>query len=565
MLACVAVVAIYAVSLAAFQADERRTATARASLYDSSLRAEVARFRHLPPILAEDVQVRNVAQGAPPSGLNTRLARFAAQAGVDAIYLMDRTGETIAASNAGTTLSFLGQSYGFRPYFQAALSGEEGTFYGIGATTRRPGYFIASPVRATSGDIAGVLALKLDLGELSDSWRAGGEKVMLVNSDGIVVLASDPAWLYHTLSPLSDARRAEIASERQFADEPLPVLAWAATGDAILWLDGQRYTRVVRANLPEGWSLHYLGPLQPAASRALLTALLAVLLAGAFLVGAQRRRARATTRALSASREAEAQLRRTNAQLAHEIDERKIAETKLRRTQRELERASKLAALGHLAASVTHELGQPIAAMKNHLLAAELGGNRVAPALSGLVERMEGITRQLKFFARPGNDQFGAVEMPEVLDTALDLVGPSFADVAFVTDVAADDDLVVRGDRLRLEQIVVNLLRNAAEAASDTTAPQRVDIGLNRDADGGVRLSVVDSGPGLNGQSIEALSEPFVSTRASGEGMGLGLAISMEIAQEHDGSLTARDRTHGTGAEFVLRLPAGTMEQVAAQ
>ncbi len=140
---------------------------------------------------------------------------------------MDGDGQTIAASNFDRPGSFLGQNYGFRPYFREAIAGGTGRFHAIGATTGLPGYFIADPVRGADGEIAGAIAIKVDLSVLEESWRNSGEQVLLANADGVVLLASDPAWQYRALYPLSEAQRAEIEAARQFTGQPLDPLDWS--------------------------------------------------------------------------------------------------------------------------------------------------------------------------------------------------------------------------------------------------------------------------------------------------------------------------------------------------
>ena len=138
---------LFEVSYRFFKSQELDKAEARLSLYTNAVEAELENFAHLPFLLSLDPVVTRTLAGSDPEALNKRLARIAQSAGVDAIYLMDASGLTIAASNARSANSFVGQNYGYRPYFQAAQRGELGEFYGIGATTGIPGYFYAMAVR----------------------------------------------------------------------------------------------------------------------------------------------------------------------------------------------------------------------------------------------------------------------------------------------------------------------------------------------------------------------------------------------------------------------------------
>ena len=221
-------IGVFLISLGFFRSEEAAKAEGRLSLYRSMVISEIERFSHLTYVLARDSHVIATAADGATGALDQRLAAFADKSGLDAIYLMRPDGVTIAASNAGTPESFVGQDYGFRPYFQTALAGGQGRFYGIGATTGLPGYFIADPVRGPGGGLLGVIAIKLDLTELEDIWRAAGEQVLLANRDGVVLLSSDPGWRYRALNPLGEAQRARIARDRQFPGRrsPARLAAW---------------------------------------------------------------------------------------------------------------------------------------------------------------------------------------------------------------------------------------------------------------------------------------------------------------------------------------------------
>ncbi len=549
-----------------FDSVELQRAQSRVTLYRSTLISALERYQHLPFVLAHDAYVLRGAEGVGRDALNRRLASFAAQADLDAIYLMDRTGLTVAASNHDQDLTFLNQNYGFRPYFLAALAGERGQFFGIGATTSRPGYFIAEPVRNGDGAIIGVVALKLDLSGLERAWSDGGETVFVSNGDGIVLLSSEPSLRYRALEPLTDKRRRDIEARKQFGQEALDPLDWTQSGPDRVGLDGVSHLHVTAPIPGSDWVLHFLSPERDVLTRAWLVVVGAAILAVVISAGGLYLRIRRVRESLAESQAARRKLQAANIDLAREIEERRAAERSLEKAQRELARASKLAALGQLAASVTHELGQPISAMKNYLAAAEMDfqpgeQNETFTRLNAVVGRMERLTQQLRFFARPSvagtaREALGPVDVKDVWREAFALIEPDMdaAGIRLETDFP-DRPVMVHGDRMRLEQVVVNLCRNAVLAMRD--APER-RLTVRIDCAGDkARLAIRDTGPGLGGRTVEALQEPFVTTRASGEGMGLGLAISAAIVKEHDGRMTAQDAPAetGGGAEFIVALP----------
>ena len=195
--------------------------------------------------------------------------------------------------------------------------------------------------------------------------------------------------------------------------------------------------------------------------------------------------------------------------------------------------------------------------MRNYLTAAELEADpqatELATNLGRIVQRMESITKQLRFFASPGDQNLEMFDLKDAVHGALNLVEHDVS----ANDITLDLDLspepgAIRGNRFRIEQVVVNLLRNAIAAMQDSDQ-RRLALKLDMTA-AAANLSVLDTGHGLDGATIETLREPFHSTRASGEGMGLGLAISAAILREHGGELLAADRREG-GAVFTLRIP----------
>ncbi len=539
-----------------FTTDELATAQGQLSLYRSTVIAELERHSHLTHILARDTFVTTAVEGAGTGPLNDRLEDFSDKSGLDAIYLMANSGVTIAASNHALPSSFVGQNYAFRPYFKNALQGTQGRFYAIGTTTGLPGYFIADAVRDRAGQIRGVIAIKKSFSELEDSWSKAGEQVILSDQNGVVLLASHPNWRYRTLHLLDDARKKEIAITRQFPGQSLEPLDWHDGPDNHATIAGDERLHLVANDLPNGWQLHYFANDDRAVARTWLATALIVVLAATLLIAFQIQRARRISRALQRAKQEEAQLRQTNAVLAVEIADRKQAQDQLHHAQKELEQASRLAALGELSASVTHELGQPIAAMRNHLAAAELNpsnAGNLSTNIADLVTRMEGITRQLKFFASSGEDPFEDFDLGEALAASLKLMAPNIEHThTQISQELPAAPVLFRGNRLRIEQVMTNLLRNAVDAAENHERPQlTLRLGGN---DHACWFEVQDNGHGLGAATLADLQEPFVTTRESGRGMGLGLAISAKIIKDHGGTMSARNTETG-GAVFRVDLP----------
>jgi two-component system C4-dicarboxylate transport sensor histidine kinase DctB len=276
---------------------------------------------------------------------------------------------------------------------------------------------------------------------------------------------------------------------------------------------------------------------------------------------------RAWSRSLSFQRES-AELRMLNARLQREIAEREKVQKDLEVAELTLAQSSKLAALGEMSAAVSHELNQPLAAMKTYLAGARLLLQRKRPdeALSSfqriddLIERMGAITRQLKSYARKGGEAFEEVDLRACVSSALAMMEPQLkARVVKISRGIPRQPVLVMADRIRLEQVIINLLRNALDATKDVKGPQ-IDILLS--AGETATLTVRDNGHGIT--DLDNLFEPFYTTKRPGEGVGLGLAISSGIVTDLGGRLTARNG-EGGGAVFEVQLPILGNKQEAAE
>ncbi|MCR9236278.1 MAG: ATP-binding protein [Alphaproteobacteria bacterium] len=543
-----AIALVFFVSQTYFRSLDQETAQSRLSLFERSLNETLSRFQHLPFVLARDATVQEVLGGEPNTRLNRRLSAFAREAELEAIYLMDLSGLVISASNYDKTPSFLGKNYGFRPYFKAAAAGGRGNYFGVGATTGRPGYFVSEPVRAADGSTIGIIAIKLDASELQKSWEEGDEAVLATNNDGIVVLASDRTWLYRTINHLEPQQLEAIRLSKQFGNVNVVPLPWKEEGPASVELLGNTYTLASTDAAFLDWKIHYLLNGARAYERTILATTVFGSLIALLMGFAAYLRSKRIQSALVASQSDRQQLVHANRQLES--------------AQAELARASKLAALGQLSASVVHELGQPISALRNYLTAEEISTDATSlPTLNKLVavvSRMENITRQLRFFTRPGDEAFDVVRVDDVISDCLELTQHDidFQKVDLTIDVQTDH-MRVKGNRLRLEQVLVNLVKNSLSSLQESTAT-KLSI-TTFESDDRAHIEVADNGSGFGARNLEIMQEPFHTTRASGDGMGLGLSISSAIISEHDGTLTAENIPEG-GAKFRLSLPLATYE-----
>ena len=424
------------------------------------------------------------------------------------------------------------------------VDGRPGRYYAVGATTRRAGFFMAERVRTATGALLGVLAVKVDLGPLQAAWRAGGETVLVSNPDGVVVLSSESAWLYRTMRDISPDRRVEIAAQKQFGTEALEALSWREINPNEWSVDGREYLHVATAVPQTRWRLHYLADQGGVRDRALLTAAITGSALTLVLLAATMMRSERLRAALELSQERRRALQKSNQDLEA--------------ARSDLAQATRLATLGELSAAVVHEMGQPISAMRNYLAVAEISDDvrqhaEALARLSEIIGRMENTTRQLKHLAEPPSKPRETIDLRSVLDGAKLLMSHDVAETgARLVIEEPVEGLWIAGDRLRLEQAVANLMRNAL-AAMEESDERVLTICMAR-RDEGASIEVSDTGGGLGARTLKELQEPFHTTRPSGQGMGLGLAITAAIVREHGGALSAQNRPSG-GAMFKIVLP----------
>ena len=594
----------------------RRNAAVRVDRTTNALKSTLERYESLPYLLAEHPFVQDVLVSPTAPNVeraNRYLEDLNVHARATATYIIQTDGLCVAASNWHEPDSFVGAGYQFRPYFVDAVKGGVGRFFGIGTISHDPGYYISQPVRR-DGNIVGVAVVKLNL-----EWFQGvdaAEPLIVTDDHGVIFLSSVPAWKYHTVRPLSGAVADSIYQTRQYAQQeipPLPVtIERTLEGDAqIVRVGGGRYApRYLASRRAIGepdWQLITMASVAPvdadARNAAIVTGFGYITLC---LLAFYWRMRRARVREMMRSREllqrayaelnqrvAErtADLSQANDQLKKEVSERTRAEQELRAAHDELIQASKLAALGQMAAGITHELNQPLAALRgfsdNTRVLLERGDQASArenlEAIAALTERMGKITNQLKLFVGRARPRSARAPLARALRNVLALLQKRLQGVDVTLTVVENEagaqtqtrtrfdpsdehpELIANCDDLRLEQVLINLLGNALDATGDlgegnlaagrpsvTATLPRIEIEIEAAA-ATLSISVHDNGPGIPDDVLPRLFEPFFTTKEMGQGLGLGLAISSSIARDAGGSLVARNAPDG-GALFVLTL-----------
>lgn len=584
------------------QLDElHRTLDSRAELYAASIGGALNKYEFLPLAVAQSDAVAQLLE--QPSAdkvtqINAYLVDMNRRAGAFAVYVLDDKGTTLASSNWQDRSSYVGVNYGFRPYFKNAIAGGIGRFYGIGFSTFEAGYFISQPVQR-DGRILGIVAAKVNLDWIEQSWRTpgAGEQIWVKDANGVIILATTPAFKFKTLAPLSPAAKNDISAQRQFLQENLPILPHKvlrqfADGASVMTLERQQsgdtpalsgsadkadYLAVNRALGPLQWQITVLAELDQvnAAARnaAMAAALGWALLLLALMYARQRRRriadklnaqqtlARAYEQLEIKVEQRTADLVHANGRLQAEVAERERAEQTLRYAQAELVQSGKLAAIGQMAAGVTHELNQPLAALQTFSDNAKvfLARGRIDDALdnlstiSDLVKRLGYVTSQLKGFARRSDDARKPVSVRQAFaQTMLQIRTRKHSQRLTLHESWLEDDIIVLCNAIGLEQVFTNLITNAMDAVPESE-PVQIWFRVRREGSLAV-LHITDNGPGIPLASLDKIFDPFYTTKE--HGLGLGLSISAGILRAAGSALAVRNRSaqEGGGAQFTITL-----------
>ncbi|SEO28948.1 two-component system, NtrC family, C4-dicarboxylate transport sensor histidine kinase DctB [Salinihabitans flavidus] len=541
-----------------FTETTRNRAELRLTLYSGNLQAELSRNAIVPQLLAKDPALIGALNSEDFSQSTARLISFVEEIGAASLMLLDSDGRTVAATDRNR----LGSDHLQDAFYVDAMRASSTVFSAI--PTEGTGYrFFYSRRIEAQGDTIGVIAVEVDLQKFERAWAGISDAVYVTNSDGIIILATEPRWRGLTEDEALARQPAQGAIERAIQ----ATADWTAL-PADAYIRGEAVMRM-GARIPfRGWGITSFTTYASVRERvnsvlALEIMGFAILFALTFYFSSRKNALR-----MALFQRESASLRVLNQRLQREIAERERMQHSLAVVEQSLAQSSKLAALGEMSAAVSHELNQPLAAMKTYLAGARLllRRNRPEEALSSfqriddLIERMGAITRQLKSYARKGGEEFHPVDMGEALASALSMMEPQLRQRKVrISRILPDHPVRVMGDRVRIEQVMVNLLRNAVDATKSVREPEiEVILAAGETA----TLSVRDNGPGID--NLDALFEPFYTTKQPGEGVGLGLAISSGIVNDLGGRLTARNGQDG-GAVFEMQLPILSDEIEAAE
>lgn len=251
--------------------DTQSASLLRLSLIEKTLRSTFEKYQYLPELLSHDTRLRlAVDDNEYGSQLNEVLELMRISAGVDILYLMNDKGIVIATSNYEKPTSFMNNRYEFRPYFEQSMREGSGLYYGVGITSKIPGYFISSRIEGFNSGI-GVIVAKVEPSNIERSWQQLTGDVLVVDDNDVVIMSDKKSWKYNSLAMLSPDQIKRISEQRQF-DGQIPKLI---VDDAVslnlveidLWnINGQHFLMESvqlgdkKSTLLKNWRLYYALP-----------------------------------------------------------------------------------------------------------------------------------------------------------------------------------------------------------------------------------------------------------------------------------------------------------------
>jgi two-component system, NtrC family, C4-dicarboxylate transport sensor histidine kinase DctB len=537
----------------------RQQATETLSVQTEVLAGMFEKYRVLPPLLARQNDIASLFRaGGHPAMAAFKAEEAAGLSGARDVAFFWPDGRLLASARH----IFDHSDAGLNQLFGAALQGRLGRTV-ISPDNNTRAYAFAAAVRR-GGETLGLVTVYVDFERIEATWSLLTSPIYISDRNGTILIANRPEW--------------RLKSVEAVSNETSGTMIYRLGREAVSHLDMVRDLPLL------DWRLHVLGDMRPVEAAGLWGAALAAM---ACLVCAmmiffwimrrertilQLRRDRATALRLERTvRDRTRALSVTNRELSREIDERRATEDKLKKTQAELVQTGKLAVIGQMSAALSHELNQPLAALKTYadnthrMIAA--GKLEQATAnlgrIGAMVDRMAELSSTLLSFSRKPGTTISAVNLGSVVDEALILVKPRARKAGVMLTVDPKlRDYTVMGGRVRLSQVIVNLISNSIDALSGQK-DSRITVTAGSE-DGFATVVVADNGPGIPEELRASVFDPFFTTKQAGEGVGMGLSIAYNIVHDFGGRIELQESANG-GCAFAVHLVAADQQQKAAE
>ncbi len=536
------------------------------ALASDRLVGQLERYRELAVLMADHPLMNLLARGQGQATAQDLFLEVADKTGALDVMFVDSEGLLQAAARAGQGLDLRGIDY-----IDRAEQGALGWGHGVGTPLQERAFYHAAPVFGAGGEVTGAVVVAASITAIEDEWRGGFRPVFFTDTDGQVFITNRSeliGWLRPEgapgLVPPDHAPR-PFDSYRTGPHEVWQ-LGWGPylPQNALHLVQHLPIINLTGETLVDVAPARRLARLQAAAVAALCLAFGALL----FLATERRRTlARANAELETRVERRTRALSETNAALRREVTEREQAQAALARAQEDLVQAGKLSALGQMSAGISHELNQPLMAIRsfaeNAVQFIERGqSDRAAENLtriSDMARRMGRIIKNLRAFSKQQSEPTARVDLVAILHDAVEMVSARAhqLEAEIVLDLP-QKEVWVQGGEVRLGQVFVNLLTNALDATKDQ-AERRISLSLPESEE--IVVQVQDTGPGV--ADPEKVFDPFYSTKEVGasEGMGLGLSISYGIVKGFGGDI--RVRNCDPGALFIVTLQPWRVAEAA--
>ena len=584
--------------------------------------SELDKFKQIPDLLSHDPRLLSYFDSSPQADkisaaqLNQLLFEWSNQSQADTIYIHDPSGTVVASSNYQKPRTFVGENFSFRPYFASAIQGNNTHYVALGARSNVRGYFLSSPLYLES-DIVGVITVKVSLENLENILTSDDFEIVVLDSNQVVFLSSQALWLYHSLLPLTQQQRTDIALQRQYGQNEISIIEAFRSSSSQSEASNANQSNTNRSsNLQSNEirkeltanQLFKLGAfnLYPATvsnnqyqvvalkeTRAELIKVLqidvifVVIYSLVMLIAWSWRQTYLAKVALTRLNQNLEQtvdkrthyLKQSNQQLQQTIFQYQESQLKLKQTEQELTQTAKLAVLGELSASINHEINQPLAALRtyseNSLKLLEMERTDLVKSnlekMIGLNNTITDIIARLKVFTRKVTKQEHHVaNLHQAVNNATSILSALMIKQGITLRLSTvPDDINIAIHPTELEQVLVNLIHNATQALQQQVLEQKIlqeqqnleSVDQQASPQIGIEWQLHHNSCQLIiwdngiGMQDDKLEQLFDPFfTTKPEGLGLGLSISKRIIEAYHGTISA-NRLEPSGMVFSLNIP----------
>lgn len=529
------------------------------ALASDRLTGELGRYRELAVLLADHPVVAATLAGDRGDAADL-LRETADKTGSLDILVVSQMGRELAsASGSGA------ENHASQPYFTRASDGAIGLYHLVHDRYGQRTFLFAAPVFSDAGPVSGAVIVVVNIDAVEAVWRGARPTVFFTDELGVAFISNRSELLFMARDLVDPPRTSTVDYNADILRPFMTHTVQNQQGRAVWSVEGQRYVprMALHLTLPlpviqmTGEALMDVAPARTFARLQAGAAAAICLAFGAMLFLATERR-----RTLADA----------NIRLEAAVEARTAELTK---AQSDLVQAGKLSALGQMSAGISHELNQPLMAIRSYAENGEAFLERGKTDIAGqnlgriaeLARRMGRIIRNLRAFAKQESEGMTDVDLASVIAAVLEITQARAraGGVDIIWDTP-ETPITVRGGEVRLQQVVLNLVTNAMDAMEGQTFTQRIEIDTDRSG-ARVDLYVRDTGPGLS--EPDRIFDPFYSTKqvtsdgTGQDGMGLGLSISYGLVQSFGGIIRGRNHPAG-GAVFTVTLDAADVARSEA-